>query len=109
MATAIPGRRILAQESYRNLIRETLSLRVGSLLLPLPSRLHERHNYYAEWIEQSVLHPLWPANSDRIAWALSSARDAIVSLEEIDQAAYGNLFLAGLPDGCPPPHDKCGY
>ena len=116
MATTIPGRRILAQESYRNLMRETLSLRVGSLLLPLPSRPQERHDHYAEWIEQSILQPLWPANSDRIAWALSSARDAIVTLE-IDQAAYGNLFLASLPEDArrlminadPEFARKCGY
>ena len=97
MATAIPGRRILAQESYRNLIRETLSLRIGSLLLPMPSRSQERNDYYEDWIEQSVLQPLWPANSDRIEVALNSARDAILSLD-IDQAAYGNLFLASLPE-----------
>lgn len=116
MATAIPGRRTLAHESYSNLISEMLTLRIGSLLLPMPSRPQERHDYYAEWIEQSVLQPLWPANSDRIEMALSSARDAILSLD-IDQAAYGNLFLAGLPEparrlmitGDPDFARKCGF
>ena len=105
MTTAIPGRQILAQESYRNLVRETLSLRIGSLLLPMPSRPQERHDYYGAWIEQSVLQPLWPANADRIEVALNSARDAILSLD-IDQAAYGNLFSGQFAGASPAPIDK---
>ena len=116
MATAIPGRRILAHGAYTNLIREMVSLRLGSLLLPMPTRPQERHDHYADWLEQSLLQPLWPANTDRIVSALSNAHDAISDLE-IDQAAYGNLFLEKLPEparrmminGDPEFARKCGF
>ena len=116
MATAIPGRQTLTHESYRNLIREIVSLRVGSLLLPMPSRPSERQDQYAQWVEHSVLEPLRPANSERIENALASARDAILNLD-IDQVAYGNLFLSRLPEtarraminGDPEFARKCGF
>ena len=116
MATALPGRQSLTHKSYTNLIREVVSLRVGSLLLPMPSRPAERQDHYADWTEHSVLEPLRPANIERIESALSAARDVIVNLD-IDQEAYGNLFLSRLPEsarraminGDPEFARKCGF
>ena len=71
---------------------------------------------YAHWIEQTLLQQLWPANSDRIRTALGSALEAINDLD-IDQAAYGNLFLEQLPERVrgliikddPEFAQRCGY
>ena len=57
-----------------------------------------------------------PANADRLRAALASAKSAIESLD-IDQAAYGNLFLEQLPEQArgmlikddPEFAERCGY
>lgn len=91
MGTTVPGHEVLDHEAYTNLISEVVSLRIGSLLLPLPSRSKKLQEHYAHWIEQTLLQQLWPANTNRIRAALASAREAINDLD-IDRTAYGNLF-----------------
>ena len=116
MATAVPGHQVLDMEDYRRLVSEVVSLRIGSLLLPLPSRSRARQEDYAYWIEHTVLQHLRPANADRIRGALVNSKDAITSLE-VSQAAYGNLFLEQLPEKArammirddPEFAEKCGY
>lgn len=116
MATAVPGHRVLDMEAYRRLVSEIVSLRIGSLLIPLPSESAARQEEYAYWIEHTVLQHLRPANADRIRAALSNTKDAITSLDG-SQAAYGNLFLEQLPEKAralmirddPEFAEKCGY
>ncbi len=116
MATAVPGHQLLDYESYGRLVSEIVSWRIGSLLLPLPSRSKERRGAYIRWIEHTVLQRLRPANADRIRAALMHSKEAIASLE-VSQAAYGNLFLEQLPDKAraliirddPEFAEKCGY
>ena len=97
MATAVPGYQVLDHEAHSKLIGDMVSLRIGNLLLPLPIRSEQLQQYYVQWIEQTLLEHLWPANLTRIKMALKFARDAIASLD-IDQVAYGNLFLEQLPE-----------
>ena len=97
MATAVPGHQVLDQAEYRKLMGEVVSLRIGSLLLPVAARSQELLASYSQWLDQVVLQRLWPANTDRIRAALASSKDAIQSLE-VDQVAYGNLFLEQLPE-----------
>ena len=116
MATVVPGHQVLDQAAYRNLVSEVVSLRIGSLLLPLATRSQELQESYSQWLEQVVLQHLRPANADRIRAALASAKSAIESLD-IDQAAYGNLFLEQLPEQArrilirddPEFAERCGY
>ena len=115
-ATVVPGHQVLDQAAYRNLVGEVVSLRIGSLLLPLASRSQELQESYSQWLEQVVLQRLRPANSDRIRVALASSKSAIESLD-IDPAAYGNLFLEQLPEQArglliredPDFAERCGY
>ncbi len=97
MATAVPGYKVLDHEAHSKLIGDMVSLRIGSLLLPLPTRSEQLQQYYEQWIEQTLLEHLWPANLMGIKMALRLARDAIASLD-IDQVAYGFLFLEQLPE-----------
>ena len=116
MATAVPGHRVLDVDDYRRIVSEVVSLRIGSLLLPLPSRPRARQGDYANWIENTVLQHLRPANEARIRRALINSREAITSLE-VSQDAYGNLFLEQLPEKAraivirdePEFAEKCGY
>ena len=78
-------------------IRELLSMRLSHLLLPTFIQPHDRRAHYIHWIEQSVLEPLRPANTDIIEKALKSVREAISALEK-DQEAFGNCFLEQLPE-----------
>ena len=97
MVVANPGRDILPQDVYRNWVREMVASRLGTLLLPMPIRPEDRHAQYIDWIDRSLLQPLRPANADRIERALKATREGI-SAVAIDQLAYGNLFLKGLPE-----------
>ena len=116
MATVVPGHQVLDQVAYRNLVSEVVSLRIGSLLLPLPTRTQELQEWYSQWLDQVVLQHLRPANADRIHAALANAKSAIESLD-IDRAAYGNLFLEQLPEQArgmliradPKFAERCGY
>ena len=116
MDTAIPGHDVLPYDDHVNCVREMVASRLGNLLLPTAVRPDDRHAHYIDWIEQFVLQPLWPANADRIERALTAIREAISNLD-IDQEAYGNLFLRRLPetvrrtviDQDPEFAHKCGY
>ncbi|MYA88475.1 MAG: hypothetical protein F4X97_08505 [Boseongicola sp. SB0662_bin_57] len=100
METIVPGHQALDFDEYGRLVGEVVSLRVGSVLLPLSSIATARKDDYANWIEQTVLQHLWPANSDRIHAALLNSRKAIEAIADHDtnQAAYGNLILELLPE-----------
>ena len=116
MATVVPGHQVLGQAEYRNLVGEVVSLRIGSLLLPLAGRTRELQESYSRWLEQFVLQHLRPANPDRIRAALVTIKSAIESLD-IDLATYGDLFLGQLPERArgmliredPEFAERCGY
>ena len=97
MLATIPGRDILPQEVYRNWMREMVASRLGTLLLPMPIRSEDRQAQYIDWVDRSLLQPLRPANADRIERALSATREGIAAVN-VDQSAYGHLFLKGLPE-----------
>ncbi len=97
VTTIIPECQILDYEAHSELIGDVVSLLAGSLLLPVPTRSEQLQQYYTRWVEQTLLEHLWPANLARIKMALKYARGAIASLD-IDQVAYGNLFLEQLPE-----------
>ena len=78
-------------------IRELISVRLGHLLLPNNIRLPVRRDHYTRWIEQSVLEPFRPANSNLIQNTLVTAVESISALDE-NQEAYGHLFLKQLPE-----------
>ena len=77
-------------------IKDIISLRLGNFFIPITIQSQERRVQFADWIEQSVLKPLQPANSVLIETALETICHAISALEG-DQKAYGNLFLEQLP------------
>ena len=116
MATMVPGHQVLDQAVYRKLVSEVVSLRIGSLLLPLPSRSQALQESYAQWLDQVVLQHLRPANADKIRAALANSKSAIESMD-IDSTAYGNLFLDQLPEEArgllikddPAFAERCGY
>ena len=94
----ILGRQHFEQHrDYTNWTRETISRRLGSLFLPKVIQSQNRRTHYGDWIEQSVLQPLRPANSGMINKALTLVREAISALED-EQQAYGTLFLEQLPE-----------
>ena len=97
LAAAIPDRQKLPREAYTNLIEGIISFRLGTLFLPSQTRSQDRLVHYANWIERSILQRLRPANKDMIGKALDTARDVISSID-IDQSAYGKLFLEQLPE-----------
>ena len=97
MPKAFPGRQHPDQANYVRSIRAMGSLRLGNLLLPTSIRSQKRRTQYTDWIERSTLHPLRPANSDIIENVLITICDAISDLETKHEA-YGNLFLAQLPE-----------
>ena len=97
LVAAIPGRQNLTREAYTDLIKGIVSFRLGILFLPSYTRTQDRLVHYANWIERSILQRLRPANKDRVEMALDIARDVISSID-IDQSAYGNLFLEQLPE-----------
>jgi len=98
MKTAVLGRQALTHDTYGNLIREFMSLRLGGFLLPTSNHTQERQARYTNWIENTLLQPLRPANADIVKNALFSVRNAISDLDiDINKAAYGSLFLEKLP------------
>ena len=100
MSTSVPARQNLTRDAYANAIRELASLRLGNLLLPIPTDSPEKHREYANWIEQDLLQPLWPANPDIVERALQFAREAMSEIDVdigIDKAKYARFFLGSLP------------
>ena len=90
------GRRLLA-DGYGDWVRKIVSMRLGSLFLPMTIQSQDRRAEYARWLEQSVLQRLQPANSDTIETAVFSVPEAVSTLDA-DQELYGHLFLDQLPE-----------
>ena len=96
--------------------RDLLSLRLGHLLLPTTIQSMERRSQFADWIEQSVLKYLRPANPQLIETALAQCFQRISSFED-HQESYGNLFLDQLPASArkvaitknPEFSERCGF
>ncbi len=86
----------IAEDRYADWMRDLLSLRLGSLLLPTTIRSQERRADYTRWLERFILDPLRPASADLIKKTLTEVCDGISSLEN-DQEMYGSLFLEQLP------------
>ncbi len=96
IAPSLPNLSVISQPTNSTLIGDLLSVRTGMLLLPLPTWPEDLHQRYLQWID-AIIARLLPANSDKIEDALRSAREAISGLD-VNQAAYGNLFFARLPE-----------
>ena len=96
IALSLPNLSVISQPTNSTFIGDLLSVRTGMLLLPLPTWPEDLHLRYLQWID-AIIARLLPANSDKIEGALRSAREAISGLD-VNQAAYGNLFFARLPE-----------
>ncbi|MCY4426046.1 MAG: hypothetical protein OXC05_03310 [Halieaceae bacterium] len=96
MTTVIPGYRHFSPSDYPKWIREVMTKRLGCLFAPVPSRSQEHHVQYNNWIEQAVLGPLWPANTDLTESALDFSIESISHISE-NEDAFGNLYLRQLP------------
>ena len=97
MAVSIGSPKHIAQDHHTGWMRDLLSLRLGSLLLPTAIKSHDRRAHYTRWLDHSVLEPLRPANADLIETALASVREGISVLED-GQELLGRLFLEQLPE-----------
>ena len=95
--TTSPAGRHLLGDEHGYWVRKTVSLRLGSLFLPMTIQSGDRRTEYTRWLEQSVLRRLQPANSDTIETALLSIPETISTLDD-DQELYGHLFLDQLPE-----------
>ena len=94
MATVVPGQHLLDQAAYRDLVSKFVSLRIGSLLLPLSTRSQELQERYSQWLED-VPATFSAPNSDRIA---GTCRSRFIESLDVNQAAYGSLYLKQLPE-----------
>ena len=113
-AAFLTGRSIKVDDNTR--VRDLISLRLGHLLLPNSVLSRETRIQFANWIEQSVLEPLRPANAVVIEKALTTACEAILA-QDGDQESYGHLFLEQLPSAArelvissnPDFAERCGF
>ena len=96
ISLSVPNLSVMSQPSNATIIGNLLSVRIGMLLLPLPTWSEDVHHRYLQWID-TLISKFLPANSKVIDEALRSAREAISDLD-VNQAAYGNLFFARLPE-----------
>ena len=94
--TALPNRRIITVDERGNWLREVVSSNLACLLLPASINCQERRTRYSDWIENSVLQALRPANGDIIEKALEFVRAGISAVAN-DKPAFGHFFLAQLP------------
>ena len=96
-AMAGPAGRRLLGDGYTDWVGKVVSLRLGSLFLPMTIQSPDRRAEYGRWLEQTALRRLQPANSDTIETALLSIPETISTLDD-DQELYGWLFLDQLPE-----------
>ena len=96
-AMAGPAGRRFWGNGYADWVGKVVSLRLGSLFLPMTIQSRDRRAGYARWLDQAVLRRLQPANSDTIDTALFSVPEIISTLDD-DQELYGHLFLDQLPE-----------
>ncbi len=116
MKTAVLAREQIAADNRADWVRDLISLRLGYLLMPMTIQSEERRIQFADWIEQSVIEPLRPANADTIEKALATMCDKISALEDHHEV-YGNLFLEQLPSSArkvvisknPEFSERCGF
>ena len=94
--TVLPSRRLVKFDERGNWLREVVSSSLACLLLPAGIESQERRTRYSDWIENSVLQSLRPANGNIIDKALEFVR-AGVSTVANDKPAYGHYVLAQLP------------
>lgn len=114
-AMAGPAGRRLLGDGYTDWVAKVVSVRLGSLFLPLTIQSAGRRAEYGRWLEQAALRRLQPANLDAIETVLLSIPEAISILDD-DQELYGFLFLDQLPEpvrrkvvtGNPEFADRCG-
>ena len=116
MKTAVLALEQIEGHNRGRWVGDLISLRLGHLLLPTTIQSQERRAQFGDWIEQSVLEPLRPANPVLIDKALATTCQAISALED-HQEAYGNLFLEQLPSSArkvvisknPEFSERCGF
>ena len=96
IVTSIPSRRRVGKADHANWVREIVSSSLACLLLPVAIQSQERRAPYSDWIEQSVLQGLRPANGGIIEKALEFSRAGFSTVSD-DKRAYGHYFLAQLP------------
>ena len=97
MTVAIGSPKHIARDRHTDWMRDLLSLRLGSLLLPAAISSHDRRAHYTRWLDRSVLEPLRPANAALIEKALASVCEGISALED-GQELCGRMFLEQLPE-----------
>lgn len=78
--------------------REGVAQRLRLMMLPPIVNSLDRRLAYREWLEQSVLMRLWPANDDLVDLAANAIRSSIKELGDRGRIE-GALFLECLPDG----------
>ena len=101
LTISVPGRKVIEHDAQTGLIGDLVALRLGGLLSPVRVSTQQRASDYTEWVEQSVLQQLWPANADSVGEAIVSVRTTISSALsglDVDKTAYGHLFLSRLPE-----------
>ena len=78
--------------------REGVAQRLGLMMLPPMVNSRDRRLAYREWLEQSVLMRLWPANDDFVDLVATAIRSSIKELGDRGRVEAA-LFLECLPDG----------
>ena len=78
--------------------REGVAQRLGLMMLPPMVNSLDRRLAYREWLEQSVLMRLWPANDDLVDLTATAIRSSIKELGDRGRVEAA-LFLECLPDG----------
>ena len=76
---------------------ESTLRRLSVVLLPAGIESENRRTSYADWVDESVLQPLRPANSNLIEEALTSICN-LVSDRDSRAEIFGNVFLVHLPN-----------
>ena len=94
----VPGNHVnIEQERPDAWKRDWTLRRVCIVLLPPGIESPDRRSSYTDWIEESVLDPLRPANADVIEEALTSICNMIPEGDD-DSEIFGQVFLAHLPE-----------
>ena len=100
MVVDAPGHhRSSERESRRDLIREAMLRRLCVAFLPPGIESPDRRRRYADWVDESVLQPLQPANSRLVEEALTVICNMIPD-QDREAEIFGTVFFAHLPESC---------
>ena len=100
MVVDAPGHHGIGErESRSDWNREATLRRLCAILLPPSIESPGRRRRYADWVDESVLQPLRPANSNLVEEALTAICNMIPDRDS-DAEIFGTVFLAQLPESC---------